>query len=81
MRAVDDPRMTTLLLLAMDLGMVVLRNHVERTLDAGLDDPDVISRWVTAEYDLFARALLPQHDTSHDTSHDTPHDTSPTETS
>ncbi len=62
MRPVADPTMTALLLLAMDLGMVVLRSHVERTLGAGLDDPGVIQRWVTAEVDLFAHALLPTTD-------------------
>lgn len=74
-RPVDDPTMTALLLLAMDLGMVLLRPHVERVLDGALTDAAITERWVTAEFDLFTRALFtanPSDDVPADGSRETP---------
>ena len=55
---VIDPQMTALVMLAMDLGMVLLRPHVERIIDAELTEPATTQRWLAAVLDLFTRPLL-----------------------
>ena len=57
-RTFDDPVMASLILLAMDLGLVLLRPHVERILDAPLTDRSVVTRWITAEFDLLTTPIF-----------------------
>lgn len=54
----DDPVMRAVLLLAMDLGVVLLRSHVERLLGAPITDPAIADRWIRAEFDLLAKGLF-----------------------
>ena len=61
MREVADPEMTALLLVALDFGLVLLRSHVERRIDAELTDPDVLERWLRAELDLLTHGLFVPH--------------------
>ncbi|MFQ5557169.1 MAG: TetR/AcrR family transcriptional regulator [Acidimicrobiales bacterium] len=57
-RPTDDPEMLALLLGAMDLGLLLMRPHVERVLGADLFDEAVVERWVRAEIDLLTEGLL-----------------------
>ena len=57
-RPADDPQMQAVLLLAMDLGVVLLRQHVERYLGAALTDDDVTTRWTVTELDLLTNGVL-----------------------
>jgi AcrR family transcriptional regulator len=57
-REVSDPEMTALLLVALDFGLVLLRSHVERRIDAELTDPAVLERWLRAELDLLTHGLF-----------------------
>ena len=57
-RPSQDPTMLALLLMAMDLGMVVLRPLVEQTLGSNLTDPAVVQRWMRTEFDLLTRGLI-----------------------
>jgi TetR/AcrR family transcriptional regulator, regulator of cefoperazone and chloramphenicol sensitivity len=54
----DDPVMRAVLLLAMDLGAVLLRSHVERVLGSPITDPAIADRWIRAEFDLLANGLF-----------------------
>jgi AcrR family transcriptional regulator len=58
MRPVADQPMVAVLLLAMDLGVVLLRPHIERILDVDLTEGPTTQRWATAEFDLLSEALL-----------------------
>lgn len=57
-RPTADPTMRALLLSSMDLGIVLLRPHVERLLGASITDPSVVERWMRMEFDLLARGLF-----------------------
>jgi AcrR family transcriptional regulator len=57
-RPLADPEMAALLLLAMDLGLLLLRPLVEERLGADLADAAVLERWARAEVDLLANGLL-----------------------
>jgi AcrR family transcriptional regulator len=63
-RPTDDPDFRAVLLAAMDIGVVLLRGHVERLLGASIDDPGVTERWIRAEFDLLSHGLFthPQDD-------------------
>lgn len=57
-RELDDPEMANLLLMAMDLGLVIMRPLVERHLGSDLTDPAVLERWARAEYDLLNHGVM-----------------------
>jgi AcrR family transcriptional regulator len=57
-RPSQDPTMLALLLMAMDLGMVVLRPLVEQKLGSNLTDPAVVQRWMRTEFDLLTHGLI-----------------------
>ncbi|MEM9745795.1 MAG: TetR family transcriptional regulator [Actinomycetota bacterium] len=57
-RPADDPQMQAVLLLAMDIGVVLLRQHVERYLGAAIDEPEITERWAVAELDLLTHGVL-----------------------
>lgn len=57
-RPSQDPTMLALLLMAMDLGMVLLRPLVEQTLGSNLTDPAVVQRWMRTEFDLLTHGLM-----------------------
>ncbi|MEM8619349.1 MAG: TetR family transcriptional regulator [Actinomycetota bacterium] len=57
-RPAEDPQMQAVLLLTMDLGVVLLRQHVERYLGGTLTDDDVTTRWAVAELDLLTNGVL-----------------------
>jgi len=57
-RQSEDPTMQALLLMAMDLGMVVLRPLVEEALGSSLTDPEVVERWMRTEFDLLMHGLI-----------------------
>jgi len=58
MRPSDDQEMRALLLMALDMGMLLLADHVERVLEAPLDSPEIGARWVRAVVDLLSNGLL-----------------------
>ncbi|MEM9516469.1 MAG: TetR family transcriptional regulator [Actinomycetota bacterium] len=57
-RPADDPAMQAVLLLAMDLGVVLLRQHVERYLGAPITDHATTTRWAAVELDLLTHGVL-----------------------
>ncbi|MEM9037497.1 MAG: TetR family transcriptional regulator [Actinomycetota bacterium] len=57
-RPAADPAMQAVLLLAMDLGVVLLRQHVERYLGAPITDSAITTRWASAELDLLTNGVL-----------------------
>lgn len=57
-RAVADVEMTSLLLMAMDLGLLFMRPLVEERLGADLTDPAVLERWALAEVDLLTNGFI-----------------------
>jgi AcrR family transcriptional regulator len=63
-RDIDDLPMAAALMLAMDLGMVLLRPHVERAIGVDLTDPEAARRWAAAEFDLFTRPLFTPTETT-----------------
>lgn len=63
-RDIDDPPMAAVVLLAMDLGMVLLRPHIERTVGVDLTEPEAAQRWAAAEFDLFTRPLFTPTETT-----------------
>ncbi len=52
-RPTDDHEMRAVLLMALDLGMLLLRPHLADQLD--LDDEPLARRWASAELDLLTR--------------------------
>ncbi len=60
-RPADDPEMQAVLLLAMDIGVVLMRHHVERYLGAAITDDHITARWATAELDLLTHGVLLAH--------------------
>ncbi len=65
-RPAADPAMQAVLLLAMDIGVVLMRHHVERYLGASITDDHITARWATAELDLLSHGVLVSH-ADHDT--------------
>jgi len=57
-RAAPDPEMRALLLMSLDMGMLLLSDHVERALGSSLTSPDTADRWVGAVVDLLSNGLL-----------------------
>ncbi len=57
-RPAADPAMQAVLLLSMDLGVVLLRQHVERYLGASITDSATTTRWAAAELDLLTNGVL-----------------------
>ena len=57
-RPADDPQMQAVLLLAIDIGVVLLRQHGERYLGAAIDEPEITERWAVAELDLLTHGVL-----------------------
>lgn len=57
-RPSDDPQMRALLLIAMDLGLVLMRPLVERELGTDLADPRIVERWVRTEFDILRHGVL-----------------------
>jgi AcrR family transcriptional regulator len=57
-RRVDDPEMTSMLLMAMDLGLLMMRPLVEERLGAELTDPAVLERWARAATDLLTHGFV-----------------------
>lgn len=57
-RPSDDPKMRAVLLLAMDVGVVLLRQNVERYLGADLADRTTAHRWATTELELLTHGVL-----------------------
>ncbi len=57
-RRPDDPEMTALLLMAMEVGLLLMRPLVEERLGGDLTDEAVLARWARAELDLLSHALL-----------------------
>lgn len=57
-RPSEDPEMRVLLLMALDMGMLLLSDHVERALGASLESPEIGGRWVRAVIDLLSNGLL-----------------------
>ena len=53
-----DRSMRAVLLLALDLGMVLLADHAERHVGAPLLAGEGLRRWADAEMDLLARGIL-----------------------
>lgn len=53
-----DPIMRAVLIMAMDVGVVLLRSHVERVLGGSITDPEISDRWIRVEFDLWARGLF-----------------------
>jgi len=61
-RPTDDPEMRALLLMALDMGMLLLSGHAERVLGAPLDSPKIGGRWVRSVVDLMSNGWLIQPD-------------------
>jgi len=57
-RSTTDPEMRALLLVALDMGMLLLSDHVERALGSPLTSPATAERWVGAVVDLLSNGLL-----------------------
>lgn len=57
-RPSDDPKMRAVLLLAMDIGVVLMRQNVERYLGAALTDRATARRWAVTELDLLTNGVL-----------------------
>lgn len=57
-RRSDDPEMRAVLLIAMDLGMVLMRPLVEGRLGAPLTDPTTVERWVRTEFDVLTHGVM-----------------------
>ncbi len=57
-RTSDDPTMRAVLLLAMDMGVVFMRQMVERRLGAPITAPAVVNRWVTTEFELLTNGVF-----------------------
>jgi AcrR family transcriptional regulator len=57
-RPVADPEMTTMLLMSMDLGLLLMRPLVEEWLGAELTDPAVLERWALAATDLLTNGFV-----------------------
>lgn len=57
-RPTDDPQMRAVLLLAMDIGVILMRQNVERYLGAALTDRATAERWATTELDLLTNGVL-----------------------
>jgi len=57
-RPTDDPEMRALLLMALDMGMLLLSGHAERVLGAPLDSVEIGGRWVHAVVDLMSNGWL-----------------------
>ncbi|MEO1055392.1 MAG: TetR family transcriptional regulator [Actinomycetota bacterium] len=66
-RPAADPAMQAVLLLSMDLGVVLLRQHVERYLGAPITDSEMTTRWAAVELDLLTNGvLIEQKERSHE---------------
>ncbi len=61
-RPTDDPEMRALLLMALDMGMLLLADHAQRVLGAPLGSTEVGGRWVSAVVDLMSTGWLIQPD-------------------
>ncbi len=57
-RPSDDPAMRAMLMIAMDLGLVLLRPLVEASIGGGLTDPSIVERWVRTELDILTNGVL-----------------------
>jgi AcrR family transcriptional regulator len=57
-RPSDDPEMRAVLVMAMDLGMVLMRPLVESRLGASLSDPDTMARWIRTELDVLTHGVM-----------------------
>lgn len=65
-RASSDPDMRALLLMALDMGMLLLSDHAERALGSPLSAPATAERWVAAVVDLLSSGLLVTPDRSNE---------------
>jgi len=63
-RSTADPDMRVLLLMALDMGMLLLSDHVERALGSPLTDPETAQRWVTSVIELLSNGLLTAPDST-----------------
>ncbi len=57
-RPTADPEMRALLLMSLDLGMLLLADHVERVLGAPLDSPEMGERWVLGALEILTGGVL-----------------------
>jgi AcrR family transcriptional regulator len=57
-RPTDDADMRAVLLAAMDIGIVLLRPHVERLLGGSITDPEISGRWIHTEFELLSKGLF-----------------------
>ncbi len=57
-RPTEDLEMRSLLLLALDVGMVLLSHHASRVLGAPLETPEITKRWVKEEMELLTHGVL-----------------------
>jgi len=54
----EDPEMRALLMMALDMGMLLMSEQVERTLGASLDSPEIAERWVRGVFEILAGGVL-----------------------
>ncbi len=57
-RPSDDPTMRAMLLIAMDLGLILMRPLVEASIGGDLTDPQIVERWVRTEFDVLTNGVL-----------------------
>lgn len=70
-QATDDPEMRALLMMALDMGMLLLSEHVERVLGGPIESPEIAERWVRGALEILTDGVLVEGITPSPTSKET----------